>query len=912
MVNYAYRSLFRQTQVEKDILIVDSLATVTSVSNQAPTVTGATIEIHTEDVLINTFALDEFLNSEDNLVFGSLESASVSFDIRNSSSIPNLKDEKLKVFLYFGGDSDTLFQVGEYTCSIDKYSADRQTRNVELFDAIYFIRDLDITAWYNGVYQNTDVRSISYLRNSLFTWIADNSEVVVSQETTSLVNDSFLVEKGIESDLITFEFFMKRIMEVNGVFGHIGRTGLFEYKSMEWYDTQSVETVSDDFREAPTQYEDHTVWGIGYVKVYDENNIFLKEAGSTNRRFPSNYYIFDSFVFSNNLRRANFDSDFTTALTNMREKVTHLRYKPCEVRCVGDLSLEVGDKIDVQYATDENDQPVTFYTYILERHFTGLGTMRDVYSARGDKKQPKPQLSNSNWHIGDSQNVGTSGEGTGGVSTLSDTNMDKFVEIIRNIGFRLLDEPTNVNVVYNAPTTIPAQTYTYTNLLGDDREYMGNLNLADGSATNPVTVDGVDYTAVAYDYVKYWYDNGDSDGYVGCFCIFGTDGKWHTFSSHAADENVIADISDGDTVVEASSIVEGATIKNLTINGNPVTAQYGDGVIKSDDSFFTYLYPGVWIAFDVVYTSGFYDITVQGDPIRTSPNVGITWDDPEDIATSEPISATWDGTVVIRNASRPPLHKWDGDLIIDSKVRDAYSVNALTDESISLNQKYYYGIFPYDTNGNYRFTKVVTVDTGASVEAPTITNLSVNELNITVTFTIPEGDYTGLYITAKKNGIPTTKDDGTKLTIASQSTTTTTFENLDSNSLYYFVIFTESDAGNASSDPESATTDKVWMGEEVDFLYSGDTNKMTAQISDNHILFKMYLNNTVIYQFNAYSGTTTTDATNIYVGFVYDTEKEVAKPSLVYQGGTNYTYNAENPTYAEMQDIYTWLEDYIT
>lgn len=101
------------------------------------------------------------------------------------------------------------------------------------------------------------------------------------------------------------------------------------------------------------------------------------------------------------------------------------------------------------------------------------------------------------------------------------------------------------------------------------------------------------------------------------------------------------------------------------------------------------------------------DVTAEYDDINNE--VSLTWTDPDDIITDEPVPATWAGTVVVRNENHAPLHKWDGDLIVDSTTRDEYSVNALVDSTIEEGKTYYYGIFPYDTKGDYRYTKTVKI-----------------------------------------------------------------------------------------------------------------------------------------------------------------------------------------------------------
>lgn len=111
------------------------------------------------------------------------------------------------------------------------------------------------------------------------------------------------------------------------------------------------------------------------------------------------------------------------------------------------------------------------------------------------------------------------------------------------------------------------------------------------------------------------------------------------------------------------------------------------------------------------------DVTAEYDDINNE--VSLTWTDPDDIDTNEPVPATWVGTVVVRKEGSAPLHRWDGTEIEDSTTRDEYSVNALVDNTVEVDKNYYYGIFPYhvavDNVSNpikhYRYTKVVTVTT---------------------------------------------------------------------------------------------------------------------------------------------------------------------------------------------------------
>ena len=105
----------------------------------------------------------------------------------------------------------------------------------------------------------------------------------------------------------------------------------------------------------------------------------------------------------------------------------------------------------------------------------------------------------------------------------------------------------------------------------------------------------------------------------------------------------------------------------------------------------------------------------------------IKWTDPADISNNKPCNAIWAGTVVVRKKGGRPKHRWDGTLIVDSTVRDQYKTNGYIDNSnIKKDEDYYYGIFPYDTKGDYRVTTVVKVDTTKVEEAPEIKKIKMS------------------------------------------------------------------------------------------------------------------------------------------------------------------------------------------
>lgn len=99
-----------------------------------------------------------------------------------------------------------------------------------------------------------------------------------------------------------------------------------------------------------------------------------------------------------------------------------------------------------------------------------------------------------------------------------------------------------------------------------------------------------------------------------------------------------------------------------------------------------------------------------------------------------------------------------------------------------------------------------------------------------------------------------------------------------------------------------------WMGEETTIAYSGDDNTLTVQKSGNNIVFTFYSEETSIYSFNSYYGSSVRDIESIYIGFLIDSNQELMKPSFVYETSDGvYAFNQETPTEVQMSSLYNWV-----
>lgn len=163
--------------------------------------------------------------------------------------------------------------------------------------------------------------------------------------------------------------------------------------------------------------------------------------------------------------------------------------------------------------------------------------------------------------------------------------------------------------------------------------------------------------------------------------------------------------------------------------------------------------------------------------INNDESVIIKWEDPADTITTE-----WDGTLVLRKVGSIPKGKTDGVVVVDSKVRDQYLINGFIDNNLTNGVKYYYGVFPYTTQGVYTYDYTGNV-TPANIypTAPTGLKAVVNDARVAVHFEKPS-DATGVRIVYKTGSAPANETDGSYV---NATTSPCTITGLANNTKYY-------------------------------------------------------------------------------------------------------------------------------
>ena len=341
MIDYELEELFRQDSVKKNLIITDS-------DNE--------ITLTNEDIYQESFKLRESLCSESELLFGSCEASEINF---TTSYMSGLKGKEITVSLVLDDNTETPFVVGTYIVVEDKLTADRSKREIVAYDSMYKINNTDVTSWYDSL---SFPLSLKEFRDSFF------ADLEIAQETTTLVNDSIQINKTIQSNQISGADVIRAICECNAVFGHIGRDNVFKYVRL----SNGTEYTINPTMYANVEYEDYSCAEITGLQIRSEAYDIGVQVGTND----------NAYIMQGNFLVAGYSTEaLTPVANNMLDVMTMLdTYTPCKVNTIGNLCVEVGDRISVVKTDNE-----TVDTWIMQRSCEGIQSLFDTFESMGEE-----------------------------------------------------------------------------------------------------------------------------------------------------------------------------------------------------------------------------------------------------------------------------------------------------------------------------------------------------------------------------------------------------------------------------------------------------------------------------------------------------------------------------------------------
>lgn len=339
MINYTYESLFRQDSIDKQAHI-----------------TGDGINLGNEDLVQGTFELKESINEGDDLRFGSCIASELHF---TTSAVDSAFINKvITITETIDEHEEDDFPVGVYKVYEEKWTANRTRKDIVAYDKIYEINNMDVTEWYDSL---TFPISLLNFRNSFFNYIG------VEQVSTTLINDSFMVQETIMPKTLTGAMVLHAICELNGVFGRMTRDNKFAYTTLG---TTPVYSVTPAMYTS-CKFEDYSVNTITKVIIRQEENDIGGIAGSGDSVL---------IVQGNFLAYGSSPEDLEDVAENILSAVEDITYTPCELSCIGNPCVEVGDLITVSRVDGQ-----TFNTYVLSRTLHNIQSIKDEIFTTGNE-----------------------------------------------------------------------------------------------------------------------------------------------------------------------------------------------------------------------------------------------------------------------------------------------------------------------------------------------------------------------------------------------------------------------------------------------------------------------------------------------------------------------------------------------
>ena len=342
MINYAYESLFRQDSIDKQISII-----------------GEDISLTNEDIYQNSFSITQSLNAGEDLNFGSCVASTLRFITSDIES--SFIGKYLTLSVVIDGETESPLLLGVFKVYEETWTMNRTKKEIIAYDRIYDINNMDVTDWYNGL---TFPISLLNFRNSFFNYIG------VLQNTASLVNDSFMVQETILPINLTGAMVIQSICELNGVFGRITADNKFTYTQLG---TTPVYSITPAMITQESNHEDYSVAQISKVIIRQEENDIGGIAGTGDNPL---------IIEGNFIAYGASSSSLETVATNILSVVGSLTYVPCEIFCIGNPCVEIGD-----YVTVTKRDGTSFNTYILNRTLNNIQSMKDEILTEGKEKR---------------------------------------------------------------------------------------------------------------------------------------------------------------------------------------------------------------------------------------------------------------------------------------------------------------------------------------------------------------------------------------------------------------------------------------------------------------------------------------------------------------------------------------------
>ncbi|WP_167957970.1 tail fiber domain-containing protein [Anaerosporobacter faecicola] len=316
------------------------------------TFTDHELVITNTQVVANSFSLSESLNSSEDLVFGSCESACLK--VKFADVTQDLKD---RTFTLTQTVNNTVIKLGTFTVDSAVKEDERRFVTITAYDNMRKF-DKDVIEWYNGL---TLPMALKAFRQSLCTYCG------VEYEDSDLPNDTMNVERTISANTLNGLEVLRCCEAINGAFGHINRDGKLAHIVLK-QSTVDETIPSSTFKGDRLKYEKYSTTPIDKLQILQEDGDIgaIVGAGTNCYQIQDNMLVYGKSA-----------SSLQTIADNVSSNIIGVTYVPFTCELLGLPYIEVGDRVTLNN---------TVTSYILTREMSGIQSLSDSFESQGNKE----------------------------------------------------------------------------------------------------------------------------------------------------------------------------------------------------------------------------------------------------------------------------------------------------------------------------------------------------------------------------------------------------------------------------------------------------------------------------------------------------------------------------------------------
>lgn len=314
------------------------------------TFTDPVLVIENDKIVAGSFDLQESLNSNEDLVFGSCEAATLKVKFADIT-----EDINGKTFILTQTVEGSVIDLGIFTVDSAIEQDNRRFLEVTAYDNMRKF-DRDVVEWYESLTFPTHLKA---MRESLCNYCG------VEYEDSNLPNDTMSVTKTISSNTLNGLEVLRSLEQLNGAFGHIGRNGKLQHKVLS-------KTVVDDTIPSGSyktlKYEKYSTKPIDKLQILSEDGDIGAIVGTGNNcyQIQSNFLVYGKSA-----------SALQTIAENAATNILGITYVPYTCDMLGLPYLEAGDRVSFGTAIT---------SYILTRNIKGIQAITDSIETKGNEE----------------------------------------------------------------------------------------------------------------------------------------------------------------------------------------------------------------------------------------------------------------------------------------------------------------------------------------------------------------------------------------------------------------------------------------------------------------------------------------------------------------------------------------------